>query len=87
MDEVVCRAQNLHLREWDGEYVIYNERNDRTHLVTGVAAQIFAGLEHRSCDASAIVNAMISAGAAPEDAEQSLAYVRELELVETRRAS
>jgi hypothetical protein len=82
MDEVVRRAGGLHAREWDGEYVVYSERNDRTHLISGFAAVAFARLDSAPCGKSALIGAVVSAGATAEDAEKSLDYLREIELVE-----
>jgi len=84
MTEIVCRARDLHCREWDGEYVVYNQQNDRTHLVTGFAAQAFSRLEREPCAKSAMIEALKSAGAAETDAESSLAFLKELELIEIR---
>jgi len=86
MGEVVWRAENLHAREWDGECVIYNGNNDRTHLVTGFAVQALSRLDRRPCDRSAIIDALMAVGAARGDAEESLAYLQELELIEIRPA-
>jgi hypothetical protein len=77
----LCRAGGLHAREWDGEYVIYSDRSDQTHLITGVAARVFARLDERPSDSGTLAAA---SGAAADEIDSALDHLIELGIAETR---
>ena len=40
-------ASSHHWHQWDGEYLVYNDRSGDTHLLTDIAARLLRRLEDR----------------------------------------
>jgi PqqD family protein of HPr-rel-A system len=68
----VSRGQLLDYREWDEQFVLYNNLSGDTHLLGPDAIEILLRLKDRGIGTDALVAALCSAW--PDDDAQQLAH-------------
>lgn len=76
----IAAGQQLALRGWDGEYVLYNDLSGDTHLLGEAAVALLRRLQAAPAPAAALRAACEDAS--EDEVEALLAHLRLLHLVE-----
>lgn len=76
----IAPGQQLALRGWDGEYVLYNDLSGDTHLLGEAAVALLRRLQQAPAPAAALCDACEDAGA--DEVLALLAQLQSLHLVE-----
>jgi PqqD family protein of HPr-rel-A system len=74
-------GQLLVHREWDGEYVLYNDLSGDTHLIDSVALRVLQALQRAPATEAALAS-VLGAGTGHAAGERLLADLEGLSLVQ-----